>query len=174
MNRLLIIACSHRKKPAKEQLPAIERYDGPAFRVLRKFLREGRGPTLRIVILSARYGLIDSDQPIRDYDTRMTQAAAESLRPDVLRRLRLVLRADPIRSVGICMGRDYSHAVDGLQAHLSEGIRLEIIGGGLGQRLTRLRDWLYRNEAPKHAEEGERGEKTCKRPSRTASGQRMK
>ena len=40
MCRMLILSCSSRKKPTNRQMPAIERYDGPAFRVLRKFLRE--------------------------------------------------------------------------------------------------------------------------------------
>jgi hypothetical protein len=144
MNRLLIVACSHRKKPAKEHLPAIERYDGPAFRVLRKFLRERRGPMPRILILSGKYGLIDARTRIRDYDLRMTTAMAEGLRPAVLRRLRKELRAGPISSVGLCLGRDYKWTVEGLQAQLPEGATVEDIGGGLGLRLTRLREWLYR------------------------------
>jgi hypothetical protein len=37
---MLILACSRRKRPDEGLLPAIERYDGPAFRVLRRFLRE--------------------------------------------------------------------------------------------------------------------------------------
>jgi hypothetical protein len=37
---MLILACSRRKRPDEGLLPAIERYDGPAFRVLRHFLRE--------------------------------------------------------------------------------------------------------------------------------------
>ena len=40
ISRLLIISCSRRKNPASKKLPAIERYDGPIFQVLRKFLRE--------------------------------------------------------------------------------------------------------------------------------------
>jgi hypothetical protein len=40
--RMLILACSRRKRPDEGLLPAIERYDGPAFRVLRRFLRKSR------------------------------------------------------------------------------------------------------------------------------------
>src|ERR1700693_6189826 len=87
MNRLLIVACSKRKKPTNKQMPAIERYDGPAFRVLRKFLREQQGPVPRVLILSGKYGLIDAVTPIRDYDFRMTPATADALRPAVLKRL---------------------------------------------------------------------------------------
>jgi hypothetical protein len=134
MNRLLVIACSGRKKPASEEMPAIERYDGPAFRVLRKFLRDRKGPEPRILILSGKYGLLDAVTPIRDYDFRITPASADKLRPAVLKRLRKVLRAGPICSVGVCLGRDYRHAVEGLEAELPEGATVDVIGGGLGQR----------------------------------------
>ena len=40
MNKVLIIACSQRKRPDAGLLPALDRYDGPAFQVLRRFLRE--------------------------------------------------------------------------------------------------------------------------------------
>ena len=38
-HRLLILSCSQRKRPDRVLLPALERYDGPVFRMLRKFLR---------------------------------------------------------------------------------------------------------------------------------------
>lgn len=159
MSRLLIVACSRRKKTARGQLPAIERYDGPAFRVLRKFLREQQGPMPRILILSGKYGLIDAGKRIQDYDLRMTTATAEMLRPAVLRRLRKVLKAGPIQSVGLCVGQDYRQAVDGLEHQLPEGVTVEVIGGGLGQRLTRLHEWLYRGQQTNDAD-GDCGEKT--------------
>lgn len=155
MNRLLVIACSERKKPAKKQLPAIERYDGPAFRVLRKFLHHQQRSATRIMILSGKYGLIDAATNIDDYDFRITPATARRLRPAVLKRLCSVLRTNPIRSVGICLGRDYLLAVDGLKDQLPEGATIDFIGGGLGQRLTKLRDWLNRH-AEKGNEAGER------------------
>ena len=101
----------------------------------------------RVLILSGKYGLIDASTRIQDYDFRMTPATAEALRPAVLKQLRKVLRATPIRSVGLCLGRDYRQAVEGLEAQLPEGATVEVIGGGLGQRLTRLREWLNRPEA---------------------------
>lgn len=173
MNRLLIVACSHRKKPAKGHLPAIERYDGPAFRVLRKFLRERRAPMPRILILSAKYGLIDAGTPIRNYDLRMTKSTAEALRPVVLKSLRKVVRADSIRSVGVCVGKDYREALGGLEDHFSKRTKVEVIGGGLGRRLTRLRDWLDRDGLMHDACVGESGgEKRANEPAGPRAGER--
>ena len=41
-NYLLIISCSQRKVETSEPLPALERYDGPTYRTLRKAMHEGR------------------------------------------------------------------------------------------------------------------------------------
>jgi hypothetical protein len=104
MRRLLILACSQRKNPASGILPAIDRYDGPAFRVLRKFLREVPGKVPAVLILSAKYGLIDSAMGIPDYDCRMSGALAKRLRPTVLEALVQVLRSKCWHSVGLCVG----------------------------------------------------------------------
>ena len=42
--RLLVLACSERKRAGPGLLPAAERYDGPAFRVLRAYLRTAADP----------------------------------------------------------------------------------------------------------------------------------
>lgn len=160
MNRLLIVACSKCKKPNSELMPAIERYDGPAFRVLRKFLREQRGLVPRVLILSGKYGLIDASTPIQDYDVRMTRATADELRPAVLKRLRKLLQGGPIRSVGVCLGRDYRQAIEGIESQIPKGAMVEIIGGGLGQRLSRLREWLNCGQQSYGASNGQRGGRT--------------
>jgi hypothetical protein len=72
MHRLLIIACSERKNSAVGLLPAIDRYDGPAFRVLRKYLREHAERAPSILILSAKYGLIPAGQEIPMYERRLS------------------------------------------------------------------------------------------------------
>src|SRR5215211_4455445 len=86
-DRMLILACSRRKRPEEDLLPAVERYDGPAFRVLRRFLRESPSKAPDILILSAEHGLIPHDLPIAAYDRKMTEARAHELRPLVLAEL---------------------------------------------------------------------------------------
>jgi hypothetical protein len=60
----------------------MERYDGVHFRVLRKAQREGYWPeNLDMLILSAKYGLLDLDTVIEHYDLRMTSEQALQLKP---------------------------------------------------------------------------------------------
>jgi hypothetical protein len=145
MNRLLVMACSQRKNPAKGVLPAIERYDGPAFRVLRKYLREEGGKALSILVLSAKYGLIPANRKIPDYDCRLSRASAEKLRPQVLEMARHTLQSLCFRAVGVCAGKDYRMALLGFDDPVPVGVRVDFIEGGQGLRLTELKKWLLQS-----------------------------
>ena len=63
--RLLILSCSQRKNASQRLLPAVERYNGLLFFVLRRFIREcpREAKQLDVCILSATYGLISGDFP---------------------------------------------------------------------------------------------------------------
>ena len=55
---LLILSCSQRKRKDPGFLPAIERYDGVNFRVIKKLGRQSRLlKNLDILIISAKYGI---------------------------------------------------------------------------------------------------------------------
>ncbi len=84
-HRLLILACTATKRPDLGPLPALQRYDGPSFRTVRRWrtLNPCDAERLDILILSARLGLITADAPIEDYDQRMTQRQAVALQPAV-------------------------------------------------------------------------------------------
>ena len=92
-------------------MPAVLRYDGPLFRVLRR-----QPPAIHAVyILSALHGLIAADTPIAFYDQRVRVAyydeewrqwrAEAVVRP--LRRL--VEGGEAI--ITLCMGNDYHRAI---------------------------------------------------------------
>jgi hypothetical protein len=144
VDRLLILSCSQRKVPVKGRLRAIDRYDGPAFRVLRKYLREASDGSLAILILSAKYGLIESERAIPWYDQCLAKASADRLRPQVLETARHVLRSRRWGAVGLCAGKEYRSALEGLAELLPAGLPLDLLSGGLGKRLAALRDWLRR------------------------------
>jgi hypothetical protein len=65
-------------------------YDGPSYRILRKYHRLG----LDILILSAKYGLISGNERISSYDRRMTKEIAAALRSENTKRLEEILSAN--------------------------------------------------------------------------------
>jgi hypothetical protein len=76
---LVVLGCTATKVETDGVLPAIHRYDGPAFRVLRTFLRGNRWPdSLSIAVLLAKYGLIGGLAHIPNYNRRMTGACDQT------------------------------------------------------------------------------------------------
>lgn len=139
--RLLILSCSATKRTDPGLLPALHRYDGVAFRVVRTALRklaDDRHP--RVCILSAEFGLIESDMLIPWYDRRMDLARAAELQTQVQVALHAVLTPD-IDSVFIALSRAYLPALGDLP---TGPWNVTYAQGGIGQRLGQLRRWLYK------------------------------
>lgn len=141
MKRLVALSCSQRKVPDPEPLPAIERYDGPAFRVLRRYLRTTHDDQLAIYILSAQYGLIPADRRIPWYDRRMTPDRAEELQPSVVAAIFSALRDLSPKSVFFCMSRLYRRAL-GPTRSLNETL-IRFSDPGQGRQLASLKNWLF-------------------------------
>ena len=77
-NRLLILACSATKRDGPTYMPAIERYDGPLWQILRSV--DPRGEKAKVAFLSARLGFRAASTPIETYDARMTPAIAAEMK----------------------------------------------------------------------------------------------
>lgn len=151
MNRCLLLSCTQTKREDEGLLPTIDRYDGPSFRVVRRFLSDdqSKAGSLDIYVLSAQYGLIDADTPIANYERRMTTARAKELRDDVLAELKAILNRD-YDELFILLGRSYRQAIEGLDDLIPSGTKVIISRSTAGRRLTELKRWLYRlpEEAP--------------------------
>ena len=76
MTRLLIIACSKTKKPYSGR--AIDVYDGPSFRILRKYL--SFHDDVDVVIVSSKYGIISSETKIEPYDEYLSEQQIHEFR----------------------------------------------------------------------------------------------
>jgi hypothetical protein len=142
--RLLILSCSQRKRPDLGYLPAIERYDGPAFRVLRRYLRKrpDEASRLDVYILSAAYGLIPVTYPIVDYNQMMTQKRAAELHDGVLGLL-VHLLCSGYRSLCLAMSKVYLLAFDGWPALVPQGVQVTLTDGSQGMKLAQLKRWLW-------------------------------
>jgi hypothetical protein len=122
----------------------MERYDGPSYRVVRRYLREhATGAThLDTVALSAEFGLICAGTPLPVYDRRMTPRRAEALRPSVLAALRCRLVRRSYTTIFVNAGRDYLLALAGYEDLIAPRVRVQVAAGPPGCRLRQLRDWL--------------------------------
>ncbi len=114
--RLLILSCSQRKHEVQEPLPAIERYNGPPFLVLRRFLREcpRQAGGLDVYILSAAYGLIPGAFPTAWYDRKMDTSRAVELQLQVNTTFSDLL-CNNYASICFVLGRTYLKAFEGTQ-----------------------------------------------------------
>ena len=146
-NYLLLISCSQRKIQSPEVFAAIDRYDGPAYRCLRKFRSEQDEKlpnNLRILILSAKYGLIFPETEIHDYDLKMTAKRAEVMRSGVHQDLSQCLYFYQIAYGGmdqvfINLGKAYMLTLGGFgwgRLHTIEAT------GGIGQKNSQMKAWL--------------------------------
>jgi hypothetical protein len=142
VQRLLILSCSQRKRLDPGLLPAFERYDGPTFRVLRRYLRQVLTNAPSACILSAEFGLISAFHPIPHYDRRMTRERALELRPAVQGALTEMLGTGEYREVLLCAGKMYRLAIDGCESLLTSGITLWLAEGGPGNTSAALHQWL--------------------------------
>ncbi len=144
--RLLVLGCSLRKRSDDMPLPAIERYDGVAYRVLQRHLRlhpaDADAQQLQVWILSAAYGLLEADTLIEWYDQRMTPTRAAELQPQVAPAALHLLSAFPPDStdaIFVHAGAPYRHA---LGDTFINDPRVTYATGGMGSQLSQLKWWL--------------------------------
>lgn len=140
---LLIVACSQRKLSDDGLLPAIARYDGPIFRLLRRFLQQKPPSFPDIYILSAEFGLISQDYLIPYYDRRMTKERSQQLQQEVMAKLQHILNTTPYQEICICLGRDYFNALNEYETLIQSGSNIQIATGSIGKKLAKLYTWLY-------------------------------
>lgn len=141
--QLVVLGCSSAKTGASGLVPAINLYDGPAFRVLRTFLRQYRWPIpLSIAVLSAEYGLIGGLAQIAAYDRRMTPVRARELNPAVTATLQKF--AVDHNRVDLILGLDYRASIS---VESPRGTRLpehHFVDGPIGVKLNYLHNLLHR------------------------------
>jgi hypothetical protein len=140
--RLLILACSARKRAADEPIPAWELYDGAAFRVVKRLQREGSFPgNVDILVLSAMHGIISPLAKITTYDQRMVPATAQTQAAQNARILRRRLRNGSYSAVYLSMGAAYGVALSPFEAWQS-GTPVRRSAGRIGEQLRDLKSWL--------------------------------
>ncbi len=141
--RLLILSCSARKFPAVRPIPAIERYDGPAFRIFRRFaevarLNGNRRPNL--LVISAKHGLVDEEDKLPNYDQRLTTGDVPILKSRVMSKLARLPR--DYEQVLISTSAIYEGVTAGIEDCFPPGTSVARTSGPRGKQLAQLRNWL--------------------------------
>lgn len=140
--KLLLISCSAKKKKFQHLAPAIEVYDGPLFRMLRKIKRSRKCPHLHVKIISAKYGLITPSTLINYYDKRITKEELLERNSALLSSLITLFRVYNYSEIFICLGKDYLSAISGFENYVPPKCRLTYSQGKIGQKLKQTRDWI--------------------------------
>jgi hypothetical protein len=147
--RCLIIGCSQTKLETPNPVPALARYDGPPFRVLRRYLNDpssANGARPAVFVLSAEYGLIEGARPIPVYDRRMTRQRADHIRAEVLQTFEEQIAARNYEDVFISTGKTYLLALAGFEALLPATTSVQVSRSPSGQKLAELKAWLNGQE----------------------------
>lgn len=140
-NLLLLLACSNLKNQSKILMPAIERYDGGSYKIIRKMRRENiYSSNIDVKIISAKFGLIDSQTPIPLYDEKMNSPRAKQLESQIKAELNKVFLQKNYTEMYVDLGQQYLATIKGLI--LPTEINLTIAKGRIGERLSKLKEWL--------------------------------
>jgi len=141
--RLLIIPCSKAKNDFKGRVQAINLYDGPLYRMLRNNVHNfSNQDGLDIMILSAKYGLIEPTKKIANYDQRMTSARAEEIQGQVDTMIKELVEKKEYSDVLVNLGSDYLPSIKPSLKRFSTA-EITILNGRIGERLRGTKEWLY-------------------------------
>ena len=139
---LLIISCSGKKDKASGKLPALMRYKGPFYPTLHKAIRENRLPKyLDILIISAKHGLLKSEDLIEDYDQEMDVPRANELRPHIQADLKAFLSGKDYDQLFNGLWKVYNKTLEGfdLGKYCEHVITVET---NRGKRMRQLKLWI--------------------------------
>lgn len=129
-NRLLILACSKSKNT--DSMKALDLYNGPAFRMVRKYLLTSNHLDVRV--LSAKYGLIRSDTIITPYDLKLNEERASELMGLTRSKINNIMKQ--YDDVFVFGGKLYQEVI-------GKHLHFQYSHGKIGQQLASLNDWLY-------------------------------
>jgi len=136
---LLIISCSQRKASIYNPAPAIELYDGPAYRIIRKMKQEGSFTrNTHILVISAKYGLLGPYDLIEKYDQKMTEKRAEELKQEINRELNKFLSNKRFKEIFINVGKNYCLPLEKCKFK----IPLRYATGKIGEKLSQTKEWI--------------------------------
>jgi hypothetical protein len=151
--RHLLLACSARKLDTKKPVQAICLYNGVAYKVLNKYVKNG-GEMPTVWIISAKYGLIKSNELIETYNKKMNYKIARAQITSNTRLLNEFAAVDRPTELGIFLGKVYREsipkdlkAIQGLSN--TKFVEMQHGSDGIGKMLHNLKCWLEKTPSSK-------------------------
>lgn len=145
---LLLLTCSARKRLDSGELPAIERYDGPMFRVLRRFRNQHPNLEFETFILSARFGWMGEQTPTPLYDQQPSDDPNWRLESQLA--LAHLIESKNWGPIFFDIGARYRLAVGSIAQNIPSSTEVRWAQGAPGMRTAQLGFWLE-NLAPHFA-----------------------
>lgn len=143
--RCIIVNCSQKKRTEEGLLPAMVRYDGPLFRVIRNFLSNSfESENLDVYILSAKYGVLTHNKGIEFYDQLLSNERIEELKPQIAEVLDKKHRLNQYNEVFLAVGNKYKGLLESCQSLSLNNANLTVAKGGIGEKSKFLKNWLYK------------------------------
>lgn len=121
---------------------AIDLYDGPYYRIIKKLRREELFPSnLDVFILSAKYGIIPETHQISTYDQKMSEARAKELNEDNLQTLNTILSKN-YSSLLVNLGKVYMKSIAGYEQFVPKDTKIILAQGEIGERMSFMKNWI--------------------------------
>ena len=151
-NKILIIPSSIGRIKTTENLPAIERFTGVYFKVIRRWRREGHVKNVLVLILTDRFGLVEEQTPIPYYEPTFGQFGhlkldpilKNSLREQSLGILQKILGAHKVDEIYINASKEFRELLFDIEKITSAKITYAQ-GRGIGPKSAHMRDWIIQN-----------------------------
>lgn len=147
--KLLIITESYRrKKLPKGLIPAIERYDGVFFRVLKSLERRNKLKNVDILIVSATFGLLYPESKVPYYEPHRgafgslpRERISFEFKKDVLSKLQKQLRQKEYLEIYVNVGKQYRELIEGFEKITDANI-IYAEGPGIGPKAAHMKKWI--------------------------------
>lgn len=138
---ILLMSCSSKKRNVDRPISAIDLYNGVFFSVYKKALKAfpSISSKVKVLIISAKYGLIEANHSISYYDLKMSPSIALEQQNENTSILQSFIHDLKPETLVVVMGKTYLQSVD-----LSDiKVPIMIIRGEIGVMLHSLKQWLY-------------------------------
>lgn len=143
--RLIIVTTSIRVNKTEELIPAIERFDGVFFRLLRKYIRKGMMKNTDVLILSEKDGLVRHDQklPFRKPAGKIGALTLDPKQVETARAKNLEMLKTTLKNyseIYINVGKQYLKLIEGFERYTKA--KITYAKGRYGEKARHMRDWI--------------------------------